>query len=150
MSKKLTRTELARNRVLAKSSGEPLRFEKADPVPKTIPMRLPTIQEQLINFTRLGEVRRASMEDAADDFTRLSRQRRQEYLGDDDWEDDLDDLPREGLSPHEDPSSVYSDVYSKPLKKKDKLKLSSAKPKGEEAPAAKSQGAESPPPKAGA
>lgn len=61
-----------------------------DPNPLTVELRIPTIAERVAEFTRLGRP-----EGYYDD------------LEDDDFEDHLDDLPEEGLSPHEDPSFVH-------------------------------------------
>lgn len=56
----------------------------------TFPLRLPTINDQVREFTRLGIEKNAQLGYDED-------------LHEDDFQDHLDDLPDEGLSPHEEP-----------------------------------------------
>jgi len=71
--------------------------EIPDPRPLTVAVKLPTLGQQFANFTRLGELRQAEMFDD---------------LGEDDWNDDFDDLPDEGLSQHE----LHEIRLNRPLK----------------------------------
>lgn len=64
----------------------------ADPIPHTIPMRLPSIEQRIALFEQAGAIR-AAVYDA---------------LANDDFADYLDDLPEEGLSPHE---MAEHDIY---------------------------------------
>jgi hypothetical protein len=65
--------------------------EILDSKPLTVPMKIPTIEAQMQEFTRLGVQRYAEhFADPDDDL----------------WDDHLDDLPDEGLSPHEEPENV--------------------------------------------
>lgn len=59
--------------------------------PLTIPMRLPTLKDQVNNLLRLGRERKEQMEELYDSF-----------YGEDDFHDYSDDLG-EGLSPYEEP-----------------------------------------------
>lgn len=70
-----------------------------DPTPMTVTLRLPSMAERVAEFTRLGQPELQYDDD----------------LEDDDFLDHLDDLPENGLSPHEDPSSVRT--HPEPSKK---------------------------------
>lgn len=58
---------------------------KADSTPLVVPVRLPSIQQRLHMYERAGAIKAAFYDDLADD----------------DFQDELDDLPEDGLSPHE-------------------------------------------------
>lgn len=66
------------------------RTEVVDPKPLCVPIQLPTMEQQIRQFTRLGAAARLGLLEDSD-------------LPIDDFQDHLDDLPREGLSPHEEP-----------------------------------------------
>lgn len=68
-----------------------------DPRPMTVSLRLPTMAERVAEFTRLGRLGASFGEFDDDDDS-------------DDFEDHLDGLPLEGLSPHEDRTSVHIDL----------------------------------------
>lgn len=93
------------------------RYEDIDPEPLVVPVRLPTIEQQIHEFTRLGqkgwEERHAYLYDD---------------LQDDDFQDHLDDLPEQGISPHEELGDEYlvpqvpeAGSSSKKSEKKEKL-----------------------------
>lgn len=59
--------------------------EVLDPKPLTVPMRLPTIEQRLRMFEMAGAARQAFFDEIAEA----------------DFLDDYDDIPEEGLTPHE-------------------------------------------------
>lgn len=144
---KKTRTETARERILNKFSGRPVvRHEKADPIPLTIPMTIPTIEQQVYQFTRLGVARRAlegeSMGELFERVTELGNARRA-YYEEDEWEDHLDDGP-DFISPHEEPAINLMERVKRGFK--DKPKRGAKKGGGEPTEASKTaQGGSEPP-----
>jgi hypothetical protein len=78
--------------------------EIPDPTRAFIAVETLNIQQKMAEFTRLADQQRAIYDD----------------LHEDDWNDHLEDLPEEGLSPHEDPSAYLLPTPDKPLKNKDK------------------------------
>lgn len=69
-----------------RNSGKDLSKEINSGIPVAVPLRLPTMQEQIDKFTRIGNLRREMYYD---------------NLPDDDFEEHLDDLSEDGYSPHE-------------------------------------------------
>lgn len=63
--------------------------EIGDPTPNTIPVRLPTMEQRVARFELAGQIR----QDYYDD------------LLEDDFQDEFDDIPPEGLSPYEESTS---------------------------------------------
>lgn len=104
--------------------------------PVTIPYRLPTIAQRVAEYERLGAIREAMYMD----------------LDDDEFLDDLDDLPEEGLSPFEEPSSVYVTSPAEHRRVKAAIKareLAAAAPAGEAAEGPTATAAASPAPAKG-
>jgi hypothetical protein len=92
-------------------------LEIGDSTPVALPVRLPTLEQRLQRYEAAGEARQAYYDAYFDPVTGQFA----DGMHPDDFDDDFDDIPSEGLSPYEE-KNTYDRYDDRPTKKPKKTK----------------------------